>query len=503
MPRGGGGGGRGGGGFRGGGGGFRGGGFGGGGAFRGGGFRGGSTSFRTGSVGSSGRPFGRTGATRTVSRSPRGPYTHSYYRPYGYYYHPWWWYHRPFYYRWWWYSHWWAGYYYRPWYYSPMYVGGGIVFAIIFLLILLPLAGVALAFPFSNADINGSVNYRSTETLYFNEFWYEYEYIELGNDITYSVQSSIADITFAIWDQPFENLPLITQYDNEVGPITLTNNEYQYLWMFLRPESLIAFDFNASAQVDFFIADGNDLYLWNEGYSPSFELIIPNTVGGSGFLPITTAKDYYVVWYNDGGSSVDVDFNVDFTIANVVDFSVADVNIETVTFIPETTFPVPNSGNWYFFIYFDPMNSIEESTAITFDVTYDTGITSTERWFDIQPILIVILVIVVILILFAVISRRGQKKVKSLPSKEPSKPSAPETEVKEKKEEKLKCIRCGATHSSDAEFCPQCGGKIDGRQLGTTSVTTPAGNKICSYCGSELLEKDNFCKWCGTKVENK
>ena len=131
MPRGGGGGFRGGG-FRGGG--FRGGGFSGG-AFRGGGFRGGPTSFRTGSVRSSGRPFGRTGATRTVTRSPRGPYTHSYYRPYGYYYRPWWWYHRPFYYRWWWYSHWWAGYYYRPWYYSPMYMGGGIVFAIIVILL--------------------------------------------------------------------------------------------------------------------------------------------------------------------------------------------------------------------------------------------------------------------------------------------------------------------------------------------------------------------------------
>jgi ribosomal protein L40E len=490
-----------------GGGGFRGGGFrGGGSAFRGGGFRGGGISYRGGSMRPSGRPFGRTGATRTVTRSPRGPYRHSYYRPHGFFYRPWWWYHRPWYYRWWWYSHWWAGYYYRPWYYSPMYMGGGIVFAIIFILILLPVAGVALAFPFSNADTDGTVNYRSTETLYYNEFWYEYEYIESGNEISYSIDSYVP-INFAIWDQPFENLDLITLYDTEIDSITLPGDYREYLWLFLRPGSFIEFEFNSSAPIDFFIADGYDFYVWDElGGSPSFELNIEDTTGDSGSFPISIAKDYYVVFYNEEGAPpVDVDFTVDFTIANVVDFTSVEPEgfHANETYFQSGTFTVPSSGNWYFFIYFDPMNSIEESTTIRFDVTYDTGITSRERWIDIQPILIVILVIVVILILVAVISRRGQKKIKSLPSKQPTKPSAPKTEIKEKEEEKLKCIRCGATHSPDAEFCPQCGGKIDGRQFGTTDVTTPPGSKTCSYCGSKLTEKDNFCKWCGTKVENK
>ncbi|MHA1933192.1 MAG: hypothetical protein ACW96X_11660, partial [Promethearchaeota archaeon] len=190
MPRGGGGGG----GFRGGG--FRGGGGFGGGGFRGGGFGGG---YRGGGGRSSGRPFGRTGAPRTTSGSRSGPYSHRYYRPHRRYYRPSWWYHRPWYYRWW-YSPWWAGHYYRPWYYSPMYVGGGITSIILFALILLPIAGVTFLFPFSDADTNGYVNYRSTETLYFNEFWYEYEHIEAGNDITFSVDSSPSDITFAIWD---------------------------------------------------------------------------------------------------------------------------------------------------------------------------------------------------------------------------------------------------------------------------------------------------------------
>ncbi|MEE9215061.1 MAG: hypothetical protein V3U54_09760, partial [Thermodesulfobacteriota bacterium] len=178
---------RGGGGFRGGGGGGFGGGFRGGGRFRGGGgfgggFRGGG-GYRGGGR-SSGRPFGRTGATRTTSGSRRGPYSHGYYRPHHRYYRPWWYYHRPWYYRWW-YSPYWAGQWNRSWYYSPVYMGGGILAFIMFALILLPIVGVSFWYPFSDADTNGLVNYRSTETLYFNEFWYEYENIEAG-EITFS-----------------------------------------------------------------------------------------------------------------------------------------------------------------------------------------------------------------------------------------------------------------------------------------------------------------------------
>lgn len=492
------------------GGGFRGGGFRGG-AFRGGGFRGGPAGFRMGNVRTSGRPFGRTGANRIVSRSPRGPYSHTMYRPRRHYYRPWWWYRRPWYYRWW-YSPWWAGHYYRPWYYSPMYIGGGIIFLIVMALLLLPTFGVAIMYPFSEADVDGTVNYRSTETLYYNEFWYEYEKIEAGNNITYTVDSSIADINFAIWDRSFENFPLKILYDTEIGSTNLINNEYYYVWMFLRPDSIIDFVFNASGQINFFIADGYEFYEWNEGGSPTFELSIDDTTGDSDLLVIDSADDYYVVWYNipDGGPSVDVDFTVDFTIADVVDFTAADVHENNTDYV-FGTYQVPHTGNWYFFIYFDPMNSEAVSTTIRFDVTYDTGITSTERWLEVSPILITIAVIVVILIIAAVIARIGQKKLKSKappkpaastePTAVPTKPVSPTTPTPKEPPSAYKCIRCGATHSPDAQFCPNCGGKIQGRQLATPSVTTPATSNTCSYCGSKLSEKDKFCKWCGTKVE--
>ena len=494
MPRGGGGGG----GFRGGG------GFGGGGGFRGGSFGGRSNYGR-----SSGRPFGRTGASRTVSRSPRGPYSHRGYRPHRRYYRPSWWYHRPWYYRWW-YNPWWAGHYYRPWYYSPVYVGGGITVIIALALIMLPIVGVGFWYPFSDADVNGNVNYRATETLYYNEFWYEFEFIEQGNDITINnIQSSIADINFGIWDRPFESLPTTSIVTTEIDSITLEDGEYNYVWFFLRPGSSIDYEFNSSGPVDFFIGDGNDLYSWDQGVSPVFYIDVPNSNGVTGTpLSIINADDYYVVWYNHGGSNVDVDFTVDFTESGVVDFTATDFHINETSDIPQQSFTVPNSGNWYFFIYFDPMNSPTESTDITFDVSYETGVSSVERWSDIRWIFIIVLGVVIVLLIAAVIARKGQKKLK-LKSPSTTAPSTTTTPSTSKKSpykkvstEESKCIRCGASLHSDSKFCPKCGGKVEGRPISITSVSTPANSKSCSLCGSKLSESEKFCKWCGTKIEN-
>jgi hypothetical protein len=297
----------------------------------------------------------------------------------------------------------------------------------------------------------------------------------------------------------------------DVGPITLQNEEYQYAWMFLRPGSEIFYDFNSSGSVDFFIADANQLYIWDAGGSPSFYFEEQNTLAETDSYLISNARDYYVVWYNDGGSSVDVDFTVNFIATGIVNFSAAVFN-DNQTDSTAGTFQVPSSGNWYFFVYFDPMLSEEETTLITFDVTYDTGKNSVERWLDIQWILIIILVVVVILLIAALIARRGQKKLK-LKSPTETKPKTTQTtpdtspykSVKKTSEKEVKepskCIRCNAPLKPAAKFCIQCGGKVEGRKSGTPSIVTPATSKNCSLCGSKISGSENFCKWCGTKIE--
>lgn len=382
--------------------------------------------------------------------------------------------------------------------------------------VILPIFGIALWFPFSNADTDGTVSYRSTELLYYNEYWYEYENVAAGNQITYSVQSSISTISFAIWDRPFESIPTTTVLGSDSDTFPLAHNDYEYFWIFLKPGSSIDFDFNATGLVDFFIADVNQLIAWNDGGSPSFYMDLNDVTNGTGTFNIISADDYYCVWYNEGGSSVTVEYIIDFSAAEVKDFSAAPVNSINVDNVPVNNFNVPTDGNWYFFVFFEPMNSPEESTWITFDVSYSTGVTSTNRWMEIMPILIIIALVFVAIIIIAVVARRGQKRMaqKYGQKGEAAKPkesvkAEPTTEpVKPKGEPKKAittptqiCQRCGTDVKSDAIFCHSCGGKIEGRQVVSSLKYTPADAKTCSFCKSKLKVGDNFCKWCGTKIE--
>ena len=318
---------------------------------------------------------------------------------------------RPWYRRWW-YSHWWSGHYYRSWYCSPAYIGGGIIIVILFALIILPIAGVAIWFPFSSTDPSGYISYHSTETLYYNEYWHEQEFIDAGNQIIYSVQSSPSLITFAIWDHPFEDLPRTTINGSEpITHVNLISDEYQYYQIYLRTGSVLLYDFNASSSVDFFIVNGNGLSTWVQGGTPDFYVNTPNILNGFGLIPIDVTQDYYLVWYNDEASPVNVDHKISYSAVDVIDFSVTDYFVQAVDEVSQGTFTAPNSGTWYFFVYFNPMDSPEETTQITFNISYDTGVTANDRWIKVQPILITVIVINAIIIIAAFFARRGQRKL--------------------------------------------------------------------------------------------
>ncbi len=227
---------------------------------------------------------------------------------------------------------------------------------------------------FRTAGISDFVSYRSTETLYYNEYWYEYEHIPAGSQINFNVQSSPSLISFAIWDQPFHNLPLTTKYGSQADIFQLISYSYDYFSIFLKPNSTINYKFNATGVVDFFICDGNNFYLWLQGLPSSFYVDIQDTISGNGSFLVPSTQDYYLVWYNEGTSSISVDYIIDYIALNVINLNVTDFYIEATHSIPQQTFIVPSEGDWYFFIYFDPMNSPEESTTISFDVTYGKGI---------------------------------------------------------------------------------------------------------------------------------
>ena len=107
------------------------------------------------------------------------------------------------------------------------------------------------------------------------------------------------------------------------------------------------------------------------------------------------------------------------------------------------------------------------------------------------------------IIIAAVIARRGQKKLKLKEpvTQEQKKVSPYKTTPAETVEKEMKCTRCEAPLKADSKFCPKCGGKIEGRQVGVPSITTPVTAKSFSLCGSKLTGTENFCKWCGTQIE--
>ncbi len=478
-----------------GGGGSRGGGFGGGG-FRGGGFRGGSRSFRVGSVRSSGRPFGRTGSRRTVSRAPRGRSYHSphHRRYWGGYWRPWW--RRP------WHWYWWWGRPWRPWYYAPVYWGGGVALAIIALLIILPFIGVAFWFPFANASSGGIVTYSDTQTLYYNEYWYEKEYLSQGQTIEYRVGSQ-SEVTFIIWNHPFEDFDTKTLSGNysEKGMIVEGNHDYEYIGYFLKPGSRLDYQFNVTegGPIEFFVTDANGLNRWNnwETITPKDSYLGSQYIGG---INIVDAQDYYLVWYNSGSTPVTIDYTVEYSAVGALDFRDAPVVENDVVDPVSGSLAVPSSDDWYFFVYFDPFVNPAESVDITFDVSYYTEVSYDQKWQDFTPVLLIIGFIIVILLVIAIIQRRTAKEVAPTAIAAAATTTPTTTEVISAPTAK-KCHRCNSFSKPGDVFCVNCGAKLTGRDYGVSTVTTPASAKNCQSCGQHIIPGSRFCKHCGAKIE--
>ncbi|MHA1984709.1 MAG: hypothetical protein ACW967_10165, partial [Candidatus Hodarchaeales archaeon] len=206
------------------------------------------------------------------------------------------------------------------------------------------------------------------------------------------VESNNGPITFLIWNEPFENFPRAGDPFRGNYSETMTvqgDHDYQYLGSFMRPGDQMTFDFNVISgdSIEFFIADANDLSRWN-----NWEDIIPEDsyIGSTGYKGSFTpryAQDWYMVWYNSGSAPVTLDIDVTYTVATL-DFSQAGIREQNVESVSSGSYTVPESGNWYFFIYFDPFLNPADTVDITFDISFDTQVTSNDRWQDTTPILI-------------------------------------------------------------------------------------------------------------------
>jgi uncharacterized OB-fold protein len=360
--------------------------------------------------------------------------------------------------------------------------------------------GIALIpYPFSGSNSSGTVTYQDTQTLFYNEYWYENEPMKQGRTIDYNIQAQ-SEVSFLIWDQPFEQLPrtrTLTGSYFEQGMLVQANHDYQYIGYFLNPGSSLTYEFNVTngGTIDFFVADANELNRWNNWETISPEDPYIGSGSHSNTFDVDYAQDWYLVWYNPTSSDIYIDFQVDYIAVNNIDITEADVFVESFDDPISGTFDVPEAGTWYFFIYMDPFVNYAESVDITFEVQFNSDITYDERWSDVTPILLFVGLIVVIVLVIAIIQRRSSKQnqIAATTTTTGTTGSTPE--------DGKKCHRCNTLYKPGETYCTNCGAKLQGRDYGTSTITTPASSKSCKSCGSSIKPDSSFCRNCGAKIE--
>jgi hypothetical protein len=480
-----------------------------GGGFHGGGIRGsGGVTFRSST--SFTTPFGRTGAQRVTNHGPSGPFIHTTgMHPPGHFYpHRW---------------HWWGGYGWGG--YGYGYGGyrrsGGCVGCCVCAVFLVLFASIfAFSGMFGDFTSGSEVKYMSMETLYYNEYWYEYESVSAGSQITFIINSIPAKVTFIISDKYFSSLPTTTANRSIQDQIHISPMYYEYWMLYLNAGSSFTYNFNSSNPVDFLILDGANINKWYQGDPHTSYQAVSNVITGGSTFSIPTTQDYYLIWENSNTMATIVNYSISYVAVNVFDYSDCLFHQEAVNSIAMTTVEVPRAGNWYFYVYFDPMNAQEESTTVTFDVTYKPSSTagvnldSDSNLYYIVPV-IVIVVIFLIIIVFAVSRSRAKSRpqtevpvtpavetpfvspkpiVTQAPVGKVTRTSQPETTLN-------RCYSCGVEMHPGASFCNKCGRKQQGRQETIPDRITPAQAKNCSLCGSTLEPDTKYCAYCGTPVE--
>lgn len=256
-----------------------------------------------------------------------------------------------------------------------IYIGGGITLVLILGLVLIPILIFNIWLFDNNRSTFNYVTYRSTEMLYFDGNYSGCEYLREGDQISYSVQSDSAPISFGIWDRMFNELPVKIVHGGDYFQTSLESNKYHFYSLFLRPGSSLFYNFTVVSgnPICFFIANASGLYNWSQGVDYDFYYQNNETLGELGnFSNILKSQDYFLVWNNENLTTSIVNCEINYTATNVYDFSVVDVAYEKVFLVPQENFIVPfgRSSNWAFFIYYDPLFSLEEQTAITYQIIY-------------------------------------------------------------------------------------------------------------------------------------
>jgi hypothetical protein len=342
-------------------------------------------------------------------------------------------------------------------------------------------------------------------------------------------------VTVVVSDVPLSSMPLENVSGSFSDSLSITPNDYYYESLFLNTGSTFNYTFTCSEAMDFLVMDGADLSLWEQN-SPSYFAYLENTSTLSASVQVVPSfatsgvpisQDYYLVWWNDASANtVTVSLTIAYTRDNVYDFTNALYHQEDVNSVPTTTVTLPSTGTWYFIVYFDPWNTDQSSTVVTYQaqVTAPGGLPPLPipLW-ALVTIIVVVVIVVIVIISVSVARSRTRRRFANAPpgtftgEEIPGQPGAqgsqqPTTVAYPGKMHAARptipppasggtCEYCGAPLNLGAKFCSTCGREQIAQPAGPGGVTTPRSSKFCSLCGAELEEGAQFCQSCGTKVE--
>ena len=290
---------------------------------------------------------------------------------------------------------------FKKWYKSYLVRGCSIVILIVLLLIIIPSTGLlSIPYPISTTQ---NIQVSQGSTIDFNYYLTKSVYLSKGNTISYSVKGD-NPFSFSIWDQSFNKFPIsdnrYTGFYND--SFRVENGQFYPRVLFLHKGDSIKYIFNTtqplSDSFSFYITNNPDFNSSSSIYTSS---TFTKIVNGTFISP--QSNNYYLLWnYNGKPNTLKVvSISIQYNLSSI-NMSGGNLNILHTENIPQNTFIVPKSGNYRFFIFFDPYNESNHFAKwidVSLNIIFHQRLNGNDNWIHVSDFLVVIGIIMLIIVI--------------------------------------------------------------------------------------------------------
>lgn len=273
---------------------------------------------------------------------------------------------------------------------------------ILILLIIIPSIGlISIPYPISTTQ---NIRISKSEQIFPNTVISNTSFLSKGNEISYVVRSNYP-FSFAIWDKPFKDFSATENYyqSNHSFINVIMTNTYKMFPIFLHKGDSVSYFFNSTntestSFTRFFITN-----------SPKFDVSyrdkdFKSTLNGT-FISQQSQNYYFgIAFYGNGENTrtvVSGSFAYNVSGTDLSNAYVSDIRTSNIT---ENTFSVPKSGNYNFYIYFDPQVAFSNSTSamiIHYTIIFHQQLNARDNWLHVTRILEISFLIMGIFMLIA------------------------------------------------------------------------------------------------------